>query len=256
MKFRPCIDIHKGQVKQIVGRTLRDDTQEAVENFVADKDAAYFAEMYKRDGLTGGHVIMLGPGNKDQAKLALKTYPQGLQVGGGINPEHNAAEYLEAGASHVIVTSYVFKDGRINEDNLVAMVKAVGPERLVLDLSCRERNGTYFVVTNRWQKFTDFEVNTQNLSQLANYCAEFLVHGADVEGQCKGIQEDLVERLGEWANQAGVTTPMTYAGGIKSLENLNLINKLGNGKLDFTVGSALDIFGGKLLYRDIVNWRT
>lgn len=255
MKFRPCIDIHKGQVKQIVGGTLKDDSKGLVENFVADKDAAYFAEMYKRDKLTGGHVIMLGPGNEEEALKALRAYPQGLQIGGGIKPE-NAGYFLEQGASHIIVTSYVFKDGKINFDNLDKLVSAVGPKRLVLDLSCRERDGTYLVVTDRWQNFTNFEVIPEHLDQLASYCTEFLVHGADVEGQCNGIQTGLVQRLGLWASRQDVNTPMTYAGGIRSLDDLKVIHDLSGGKLDFTVGSALDIFGGKLLtYREVVDWK-
>jgi len=255
MKFRPCIDIHNGEVKQIIGGTLNDKSQNLVVNFVADNNAAHFADMYKRDGLTGGHVIMLGPGNEEEALKALRAHPQGLQIGGGIKPE-NAYHYLEQGASHVIVTSYVFKDGDINFDHLDRLVGVVGPEQLVLDLSCREKDGTYLVVTDRWQKFTNFEVTPDNLDQLAIYCAEFLVHGADVEGQCNGIQKGLVKKLGSWASRQDVNIPMTYAGGIRSLDDLKSIHALGNGKLDFTVGSALDIFGGNFLtYREIVDWK-
>jgi len=255
MKFRPCIDIHKGQVKQIVGGTLRDDSLGLIENFVAGKDAAYFAEMYKKDRLIGGHVIMLGPGNEEEALKALRAYPQGLQIGGGIKPE-NAEYFLEQGTSHVIVTSYVFKDGKINFENLDKLVSVVGTNRLVLDLSCRERDGTYLVVTDRWQNFTDFEVTPEHLGQLASYCDEFLIHGADVEGQCNGIQTGLVRRLGLWASRQDVNTPMTYAGGIWSLDDIKSMQRLGNGKLNFTVGSALDIFGGKsLTYREVVDWK-
>ena len=236
MQFRPCIDIHNGQVKQIVGGTL--ESNNLVENFVADKDAAYFAEMYKQDRLTGGHVIMLGPGNDEEALKALHAYFGGLQIGGGINAE-NAAYFLEQGASHVIVTSYVFKDGRINFDNLDKLVAEVGHDRLVLDLSCRARDGTYFVVTDRWQKFTDYEVNPLNIRELDQYCDEFLIHAADVEGRCKGIQEDLVEKLGKWTK-----IPTIYAGGAKDLSDLDFVNRLGEGRIDLTIGSALDIFGG------------
>lgn len=249
MKFRPCIDIHKGKVKQIVGGTLTDNSGNLVENFVANRGADYFASMYKADGLTGGHVIMLGSGNKEEALRALHEYPKGLQIGGGINPE-NAAFFLEQGAMHIIVTSYVFKDGKINLENLDKLIKEVGEEKLVLDLSCRERDGTYFVVTDRWQKFTDFEITLKNLTQLSKYCAEFLIHGADVEGLRGGIQENLVRRLGKWA-----TIPTTYAGGVRSLSDLDMIHKLGQGKLDFTVGSALDIFGGNLPYGNVVHWK-
>ncbi len=246
MKFRPCIDLHQGKVKQIVGGTLTDSSASLVENFVSDHDAGYYAELFKRDGLRGGHVIMLGPGNEAEALKALAAYPNGLQVGGGINND-NAGFYLDHGASHIIVTSYVFRDGAIDYQNLIGLVKAIGKERLVLDLSCRSKEGTYFVVTDRWQKFTDFEINETNLADLAEYCAEFLIHAADVEGRRQGIQEDLVAKLGQW-----VTIPTTYAGGIKDLADLDLINRLGQGKMDFTVGSALDIFGGMLAYQEVI----
>ena len=226
-----------------------------IQNFVATEDAAYYAKKYKNDGLTGGHVIMLGPGNEAQAKEALKAYPGGLQIGGGINAE-NASNYLDQGASHVIVTSYVFKDGEIHFERLKNLLNVIGRERLVLDLSCRMRDGKYWVVTDRWQKFTDFEVSSQNLDILARYCAEFLIHAADVEGLCKGIQTEVVKLLGNWANQSKHTIPMTYAGGIHSQEDIQTIQELDKGKLDFTVGSALDIFGGKLLkYEDMLKWR-
>lgn len=246
MKFRPCIDLHQGKVKQIVGGTLTDTLENLVENFVSRYDATYYANLFKRDGLVGGHVIMLGPGNETEALKALAAYPQGLQVGGGINVD-NAEFYLEHGASHVIVTSYVFRDGVIDYQNLETLVKAIGRERLVLDLSCRAKDGTYYVVTDRWQKFTDFAITEANLADLAEYCAEFLIHAADVEGKRQGIEEDLVAKLGQW-----VTIPTTYAGGIKDLSDLDLIDRLGQGRLDFTVGSALDIFGGELPYEEVI----
>ncbi len=249
MKFRPCIDLHQGKVKQIVGGTLNSRSANLVENFVSDKNAAYYANLFKQDRLTGGHVIMLGPGNEAEALQALQAYPEGLQIGGGINTT-NAAYYLENGASHVIVTSYVFRDGKIDLRNLAELVSEIGKDRLVLDLSCRTKNGAYFVVTDKWQKFTDFELNPANLEQLAAYCAEFLVHAADVEGQCQGIQENLVANLGQW-----VTIPTTYAGGARSLADLDLVNHLGQGKLDLTIGSALDIFGGHLAYREVLQWK-
>lgn len=248
MKFRPCIDIHKGKVKQIVGGTLSDHSEDLVENFISDKDATYFAKIYKQDKLTGGHVIMLGPGNEKEALKALHAYKDGLQIGGGIKAE-NAAYFLKQGATHVIVTSYIFKDGQIDFKNLDKLVSEVGVDNLVLDLSCRAKDSTYFVVTNRWQKFTNYEINFQNLNQLENYCSEFLIHAVDAEGKCRGIQEDLVKKIGQW-----VTIPTTYAGGVKSISDLDLVNKLGNSKLDLTIGSALDIFGGNLSYKEVIAW--
>lgn len=248
MNFRPCIDLHNGKVKQIVGGTLSDNNQGLVENFVSDKDSAYYAELYKKDNLVGGHVIMLGPGNKDEALKALHAYPGGLQLGGGINPE-NAAYFLEQGASHIIVTSYVFKDGKINFNNLNSLVEKVGKEKIVLDLSCREKDGTYFVVTDKWQKFTEYEINKNNLIELAGYCDEFLVHAADVEGKCQGVQTDIIKKFAEWSN-----IPVTYAGGARSIDDLEIVKKVGYNKIDLTIGSALDIFGGNLPYDNVINW--
>ncbi|PIX49729.1 MAG: phosphoribosylformimino-5-aminoimidazole carboxamide ribotide isomerase [Armatimonadetes bacterium CG_4_8_14_3_um_filter_66_20] len=249
MRFRPCIDLHEGKVKQLVGGSLREEDPKAVqENFVADRPAAAFARLYREDGLPGGHVILLGPGNEDEALSALRAYPGGLQVGGGLNPD-NAQRFLDAGASHVIVTSYVFRAGRIDSDNLRRMVEAVSKERLVLDLSCRRRGDRYLVVTDRWQRFTEVEVNRANLEALARHCSEFLVHAADVEGKREGIQEDLVASLGEWS-----PVPTTYAGGATSLADLDRVNELGDGRIDLTIGSALDLFGGDVPYRDVVRW--
>jgi phosphoribosylformimino-5-aminoimidazole carboxamide ribotide isomerase len=250
MKFRPCIDIHQGSVKQIVGSTLTNTSHELVENYVSDKDAAYFAELFKSDRLTGGHIIMLGPGNEAEALKALHAYPGGLQIGGGITAD-NAAYYLENGASHVIITSYVFRDGVLNYKNLDRIIAEIGKNRLVLDLSCREKDGAYFVATDRWQKFTNVEISRSNLLELASFCDEFLIHAVAVEGLRQGIDVDLVEKLGRW-----VTIPTTYAGGAKSISDLDLVGKLGNGKLDLTIGSALDIFGGDLPYQDVVAWQS
>jgi phosphoribosylformimino-5-aminoimidazole carboxamide ribotide isomerase len=236
--FRPCIDLHEGKVKQIVGGTLG-GTAELRTNFVSDRSSAYYAELYRKDGLKGGHVIMLGPGNEEAGRAALKAYPGGLQIGGGINLE-NAASYLEEGASHVIVSSWVFREGELDWDRLNSLVTAVGKERLVLDLSCRRRRRDYFVVTDRWQKFTDLAVVGETLAKLADYCAEFLVHAVDVEGLCGGIDRELVENLGHWT-----PIPTTYAGGANSLADLEEVTRLGRGRLDLTIGSALDIFGGK-----------
>lgn len=249
MKFRPCIDIHEGKVKQIVGGTLTGRSAELVENFVADQDAAHFARLFRADGLSGGHVIMLGPGNEKEAVKALQAFPGGLHIGGGITPE-NAAYFLERGASHVIVTSYIFEDGEISDQKLERMVAAVGKERLVLDLSCRVKNGAYYVVTDRWQRFSRLRINAANLRQLANSCAAFLIHAADVEGKRQGIQADLVASLGQWT-----PLPTTYAGGARSIADLDCVNRLGGGRIDLTIGSALDIFGGDLAYAAVLRWQ-
>lgn len=248
MKFRPCIDIHQGKVKQIVGETLDSNPNAVVENFVSEQGPEYFAEMFKRDGLTGGHVIMLGSGNTEAAFKALETYPGGLQIGGGIRSD-NAADFLNGGASHVIVTSYIFRDGMLDWDNLRRIVSEVGKERLVIDLSCKKKDGKWFVVTNQWKQFSDFEVNAANIRELESYCNEFLIHAVDVEGKRTGILEELVTSLADW-----VTIPTTYAGGARSMEDLELFRKLSGGKLDITVGSALDIFGGNLPYREVVQY--
>jgi len=249
--FRPCIDLHQGRVKQIVGSTLSDDAAKGpVTNFESSRPSDDFAAMYSKDGLGGGHVIMLGPGNEDAAKAALRAYPGGLQVGGGITPA-NAMEYIGAGASHVIVTSYVFRDGALDRARLAEIVSAVGPKRLVLDLSCRRKapGGPFFVVTDRWQKFTNLALSAETLAELATHCDEFLVHAVDVEGKQSGVETDLVRLLAEWS-----TIPVTYAGGARSLDDLELVSRLGAGKVDLAIGSALDIFGGALPYADVVAW--
>ena len=239
MKFRPCIDLHSGCVKQIVGSTLSDlDAGSLKTNFAASHPPSYYAEMYRRDNLVGGHVIMLGAGNDDAALDALRAYPGGLQLGGGITAA-NAKQWLDAGASGVIVTSYVFRDGQVHEDRLREMVRVVGKDRLILDLSCRKRGDDYFVVTDRWQKFTSLRVDQESLDFFAQFCHEFLIHAVDVEGKCAGIDADLVRMLGDFA-----PIPTTYAGGVRSLEDMQRILALGKGRLDATIGSALDIFGG------------
>lgn len=253
MRFRPCIDIHNGQVKQIVGGSLKDENNEAVENFVSVQDAAYYAEIYKKNHISGGHVILLNPvaspyyeATKRQAMLALSCYEGGLQIGGGITDE-NAIEYLNAGASHVIVTSYVFQNGEINYDNLNKLIKAAGKQRLVLDVSCRKKDGQYFIVTDRWQKFTKVVLTEQIFYELSRFCDEFLIHAVDAEGKASGIEEELVNIMGK---TDGIT--MTYAGGISCMEDLLILRKLGKGKIDFTIGSALDIFGGKMKFEDVI----
>ncbi len=254
MKFRPCIDIHNGKVKQIVGGSLKDEGNQAITNFASDYNADFYAETYKKDRLVGGHIILLNAATseyyeatKEQAVLALRTYPNGLQIGGGITAE-NAAEYIKAGASHVIVTSYVFKEGEIYWDNLKKLVEVVGKEHVVLDLSCREKDGKYFVVTDRWQTFTNVEVSSRLLDELAEYCDEFLVHGVDVEGKSSGVELELVKLLADW-NKISIT----YAGGIGSMEDLKEFEKVSGGKLDVTIGSALDLFGGKIPYEIVKN---
>ncbi len=244
--FRPCIDLHEGKVKQIVGGTL-EAPGELRTNFVSNRPAAWFADLYRRDELQGGHVIMLGPGNEAPARQALAAFPGGLQVGGGITAD-NAGAWLDAGASHVIVTSWIFRDGQLDFDRLTRLSQQVGKKRLVLDLSCRKRDGTYWVVTDRWQKFTGLSVTTATLGQLANYCAEFLVHAVDVEGLCLGVDLELVAQLA-----GGSPLPATYAGGARSLDDLIAVTATGRGRVDLTIGSALDIFGGHgVRYEDAV----
>ncbi len=246
MRFRPCIDLHQGQVKQIVGSSLRDD-QTPETHFVAEHSSAHFATRYRRDQLPGGHVIMLGPNNEQAAAEALAAFPGGLQLGGGIN-DKNAARWLDAGACQIIVTSFVFRDGRLNRKNLRRLVDVAGRENIVLDLSCGLIGDRYVVLTDRWQRATDFEISRDHLMELADSCAEFLIHATAVEGKQQGIDSELVALLGEIA-----PLPTTYAGGVHSQRDIDEIERLGQGKLDFTVGSALDIFGGSALcYEDMV----
>ena len=245
--FRPCIDLHEGKVKQIVGGTLSDSGAGLRTNFVSERPASWYAELYKKDGLKGGHVIQLGAGNESAARAALAAFPGGLHLGGGVNLD-NARGWLDAGASHVIVTSWVFRDGQLDFDRVRALVAAIGKERLVLDLSCRVRDGKYWVVTDRWQKFTEFEVNRHELERLAVYCDEFLIHAADLEGLCGGVDLELVQRL---AKDSPIST--TYAGGARSALDLEEVTRVGAGKIDLTIGSALDIFGGTgVRYEDCV----
>lgn len=255
MEFRPCIDIHNGKVKQIVGSSLRDEGSLAAENFVSRQDAASYAGIYKRDGVKGGHVILLNKAGseyyeatKRQALSALRAYPGGLQAGGGICPE-NAKEFLEAGASHVIVTSYVFSNGRADYGKLKKISGVVGKERLTLDVSCRKREDGYYIVTDRWQKFTDEKITCGLLENMAKYADEFLVHAVDAEGKLSGIEEELAELLGNWGG-----IPITYAGGVGGFEDLRILERAGKGRLDVTIGSALDLFGGPMAYREVLDW--
>jgi phosphoribosylformimino-5-aminoimidazole carboxamide ribotide isomerase len=249
MKFRPCIDLHAGRVKQIVGNTLTDTAgNKPITNFETCLPPEYFAKMYSMDKLDGGHVIMLGPGNEAAAKRAFLAYPGGLHAGGGINPE-NACNYIDAGASHVIVTSYVFQDGAINRENLKRMTSAVGKERLVLDLSCKKINGQYFIATDRWQKISSVSITEETLCDLGEFCDEFLVHAVDVEGRQQGIDIELVGLLADISPVAA-----TYAGGVRSIDDMEMILETGKGLIDATIGSSLDIFGGNLSYSEVVQW--
>lgn len=252
MKFRPCIDIHNGSVKQIVGGSLRDSNNYAAENFVSEYDGAYYGSLYKSRNLMGGHIIILNPASSEfykkdvrQAELALSAFEGGLQIGGGINND-NAGYFLDKGASHVIVTSFVFKNGAVNYDNLKSILKAVGKEHLVLDLSCRKRNGEYYIVTDRWQKFTDVKLTEKTLEEFSGFCDEFLIHAVDSEGKAGGIEEDLAALMGSCLD-----IPSTYAGGISSFDDLEKLRSLGRGKIDFTIGSALDIFGGTMPFEEV-----
>ena len=253
MEFRPCIDIHDGKVKQIVGSSLTDSDNKATENFVADSNASFFACLYKKHNLKGGHIILLNPvgseyyeATKAQAIDALKAFPGGMQLGGGITPD-TAKEFLDAGATHVIVTSYVFKDGTIKYDNLKAISDAVGRERLVLDLSCKKTADGYKVVTDRWQKMSDVTVDIKLLEELSEYCDEYLIHAVDVEGKNSGIETDLVKMLADYEGR-----PVTYAGGVHSYEDINLLKTLGKDRINMTIGSALDLFGGSLSFEKVL----
>ncbi len=245
--FRPCIDIHDGKVKQIVGGSLR--SSGAQTNFISDQDATYYADLYCQQNLTGGHIISLGPNNEQQVLCALNAYPKGLQYGGGVTPE-NAEKFLSAGASHIIVTSFLFDGGEFSWSRLDAIKSAVGADKLVLDLSCRKTTNGWMIATNRWQTITHTPVNQETISELENHCAEFLVHAADVEGLQKGIDQDLVSLLGN-----SCTIPCTYAGGATTLDDLELVDSLSNGHVDLTIGSALDIFGGSgVTLADCIQW--
>ncbi|KAL1916837.1 uncharacterized protein VTP21DRAFT_5541 [Calcarisporiella thermophila] len=248
-RFRPCIDLHQNQVKQIIGGTLSESDATLKTNFISPHPPAYFAELYRRNELNGAHVIMLGGGNESGAREALSAWPGGLQVGGGITLE-NAKKWLDAGAEKLIVTSFLFPDAKFSLERLRAISQLVGKDKLVVDLSCRKRDDKWIVAMNKWQTLTDMQVNKASLDMLSEYCSEFLIHAADVEGLCQGIDRELVQRLGEWA-----TIPVTYAGGANAIEDLALVDKLSGGKVDLTFGSALDIFGGtSVKFDDCLAW--
>lgn len=252
MEFRPCIDIHNGKVKQIIGSSLSDEKDAAKENFVSNKNAAYYAGLYQSRGLKGGHIILLNAADspyyeqtKAEAMSALTAFPDGMHVGGGITAE-NAPEYLKSGASHVIVTSYVFQNGEILLERLEKLKKAVGKEHIVLDLSARKFEDAYYVMTDRWQKKSNVKVDLKLLDRLSSYCDEYLIHAVDVEGKNSGIEERLVEMLSAYEG-----LPVTYAGGIHSYADLKLLAKLGQNKIHATIGSSLDLFGGSLSFEKI-----
>ena len=255
MELRPCIDIHNGKVKQLVGGSVQDQGDLARENYVSGESAAWYALKFAEKNLKNGHVILLNSkdspnyeATRQQAFEALRAYPGGLQVGGGITAD-NAQEYLDAGASHVIVTSYVFQNGTISFENLYKLVERVGRKRIVLDLSCRKKDGLYYIVTDRWQKYTKVALSPDVLTMLASFCDEFLIHGVDVEGKRSGIEEELIELLGRWHQ-----SPITYAGGIRSFEDIEKIRRIGNGRIHITIGSALDLYGGDLSFEEAIRY--
>ena len=249
-RFRPCIDLHEGKVKQIVGGSLRDEGSGPEENFVSQRPPSWYAELYRGDRLTGGHIIQLGPGNRGAALEALRAWPQGMQIGGGIDIQ-NAVEWLEAGASHVIVTSWLFShEGTFLEHRLAELAREVGRDRVVVDLSCKRTNSGWTVAMNRWQTLTNIDVTVPTLDAMAEWCGEYLIHAADVEGLCRGIDADLVELLGSWGGM-----PVTYAGGVANMKDLELVDQRSGGRVDVTVGSALDIFGGSgVSYESLISW--
>ena len=259
MRFRPCIDIHDGKVKQIVGGTLKDETG-AETNFVSEYDASFYGRLYRSCKLSGGHIILLNEKGTQEyredvraASEAMTAYPGGFMIGGGVGAD-NAEEYLKLGASHVIVTSYVFRDGRIDFDRLNELKSLIGKEHIVLDLSARQQSKSgetdYYIVTDRWQKFTDMKLNHETLDMLKDYSDEYLIHAVDVEGKKSGIDEKLLELLGSWEN--GI--PITYAGGVKDFNDLDRIRNIGRGKIDVTIGSALSIFGGEMDFHEVIDY--
>ncbi|MFI3201803.1 MAG: phosphoribosylformimino-5-aminoimidazole carboxamide ribotide isomerase [Eubacteriales bacterium] len=253
MEFRPCIDIHNGKVKQIVGSSLQDQNDQAIENYVSTQEASYYAKLYKDNHLKNGHIILLNPPSspyfvetKKQAINALSAYPNGMQIGGGIHLE-NASEYIEAGASHVIVTSYLFENGNLEYERLEQLKKKIGKERIVVDLSCRKRENQYYIMTNRWQTYTEEVITYDLLEKLGRNCDEFLIHAVDVEGKANGIEEDLVQYLSAWNHN-----PITYAGGVRTLDDIKKLKDIGKNMIHITVGSAMDLFGGNLLMSDLI----
>lgn len=255
MRFRPCIDIHNGKIKQIVGGSLLDVGNQAQENFVSMHDGSFYGKLYRENQLSGGHIIILNAADsefyekdREEALKALKAFPDGLQIGGGIT-DKNAAYFIQNGASHVIVTSFVFTDGKIRYDRLEALKRAVGKEHIVLDLSCRKKEDGYYVVTDRWQKFTQEKLTCKLLEELEGYCDEYLIHGVDVEGKAQGIDQDLVSLLSQYEGNS-----MTYAGGVRNFEDLHILKTYGKDRIDVTIGSALDLFGGSMEFTEVLSY--
>jgi len=251
-RFRPCIDLHRGKVKQIVGGTLTEELP-PTENFVTDRSPASFAEVFRSADAHGGHVIQLGPGNTAAALESLAAWPGGFQLGGGITPD-NAAMWIDAGASHVIVTSHLFPDDHLDLSRLDSLSSVLGASRIVVDLSCRRDlsvcSNSWYVAKDRWQTPTRTFIDAPTLASLEGRCAEILVHAADVEGLQTGIDADLVRALALWS-----PVPVTYAGGANSISDLQLVHDLSDGLVDLTIGSALDLYGGTgVSFDDCVAW--
>jgi len=175
-----------------------------------------------------------------------------MQIGGGITLE-NATEWMNAGASHLIVTSWLFSpEGKFLPERLSQLTSEIGKENLVIDLSCRRTKQGWTVAMNRWQTLTDLNITTENLNHIADHCDELLVHAADVEGLCKGIDQELVQMLGQWAK-----IPITYAGGAATMADIQLTQESSAGNVDITVGSALDIFGGSgMTIDELIQWNS
>ena len=98
-----------------------------------------------------------------------------------------------------------------------------------------------------WQKWTDVQVTPELLTGLSADCDEFLIHAVDVEGKASGVEKELIRMLGDWEG-----IPVTYAGGVGSMEDLETIKEIGRGRVDVTIGSALDLFGGCIPYQNVV----
>ena len=248
MKFRPCIDLHEGKVKQIVGKTLTADAVDKPEtNFISDHSAVYFADMFYRDGLTGGHVIMLGPNNEQAATEALQAFPNAFHIGGGVSLE-NAQFWLEKGAKAVIISSRLFNGTDFSMESLQAFTDLIGKDKIILDLSCRLVEGRFRAMTNKWNTVTNLIVDEKKIDELSTHCAEFLIHAVEIEGTGSGPDWELLNMLARCESSI-----ITYAGGISSLNDLAAMQKLDAQHIDFTIGSALNIYGGHLSYATVTS---